>query len=174
MARMSGYFGLGVQGLSKAHNLGAVLRTANAFGASFVFTIGSDPKRLHLGQTDTSRTWKSVPYFPFADEEDFRLPSGCQLVGVELTDDSIELPTFRHPKQCAYVLGPERGSLSPELQEACDHIVKIPTKFCINVSLAAALTLYDRTLCLGGYPDRPLMPGGPKLTDPKEWPARLR
>jgi len=36
---MRGYFGVGVEGISKSYNLGAVLRTSNAFGASFAFTI---------------------------------------------------------------------------------------------------------------------------------------
>jgi len=35
--------------------------------------------------------------------------------------------------------------------------------------LAAALTLYDRTLCLGGYPERPLTPGGPDLEALEDW-----
>ena len=39
----------------------------------------------------------------------------CKLVGVELIDDAIELPSFHHPKQAAYVLGPEMGSLSKEM-----------------------------------------------------------
>jgi len=29
---MRGYFGVGVEGISKSYNLGAVLRTSNAFG----------------------------------------------------------------------------------------------------------------------------------------------
>ena len=36
---MRGYFGIGVEGISKQMNVGAIMRTANAFGASFVFTI---------------------------------------------------------------------------------------------------------------------------------------
>ncbi|HFB54922.1 MAG TPA: TrmH family RNA methyltransferase, partial [Hellea balneolensis] len=102
-------------------------------------------------------------------ERDLRLPENCPLVGVELCPRAVELPSFRHPKQCAYILGPEHGSLSPSMQNLCRHIVKIPTKFCINVSLAAALTLYDRSLCLGGYPKRPLMPGGPDLAEMQKW-----
>ena len=93
-------------------------------------------------------------------------------MGVELTEDAIDLPSFRHPTNCAYILGPEKGSLSDELQSRCDHLVKIPTKFCINVSLAAALALYDRTIMMGGYPDRPVKVGGPD----KSWkrPKRTR
>jgi len=83
------------------------------------------------------------------------------MVGVELTDKSIELPSFRHPTNCVYVLGPEKGNLSDGMQARCDYLVKIPTKFCINVSLACALALYDRTIMMGGYPERPVKVGGP-------------
>jgi tRNA G18 (ribose-2'-O)-methylase SpoU len=39
-----GFFAIGVEGISKAVNLGNLLRSAHAFGASFVFTIGADDK----------------------------------------------------------------------------------------------------------------------------------
>lgn len=170
---MRGYFGIGVEGISKSANLGAVMRTAHAFGASFVYTVDahdtvSDTKR-GVNQTDTSRSLSHLPFYEWDSLEDMHLPLGCPLVGIELCENSIELPSFRHPLACAYVLGPEQGSLSPEMQALCTHIVKIPTKFCINVSLAAALALYDRTICLGGYPDRPMMPGGPNLQAVEDW-----
>ena len=169
---MRGYFGVGVEGISKSYNLGAVLRTANAFGASFAFTIGATNKALEIRRTDTSRSDLHMPFYEWESAEELILPRGCQLVGVELTEDSIDLPSFRHPTNCAYILGPEKGSLSDELQSRCDHIVRIPTKFCINVSLAAALALYDRTIMMGGYPDRPVTVGGPD----KSWtrPKRTR
>lgn len=168
---MRGYFGIGVQGISKAGNLGAVMRTAHAFGASFVYTVDAHHKALKVDATDTSRTLKHLPHYQWDSVEDMRLPDGCTLVGVELCDRSVDMPSFRHPLAASYVLGPEQGSLSPEMQDLCTYIVKIPTKFCINVSLAAALTLYDRTLCLGGYPERPLEPGGPNLAALDEWRA---
>jgi tRNA G18 (ribose-2'-O)-methylase SpoU len=80
---------------------------------------------------------------------------------VELTDDAVELPRFRHPSAAAYVFGRERGDLSPQLMARCAHIVRIPTKFCLNVGLAGAIVMYDRLISLGGYPARPIMPGGP-------------
>jgi len=103
-----------------------------------------------------------VPWYLWATVEDMRLPKGCELVGVELTDDAVDLPSFRHPLRAAYVMGGERKDLSPEMQARCSHIVKIPTRFCINVSLAGALVMYDRTLSIGGYPARPVKAGGPK------------
>lgn len=172
---MRGYFAVGMERISKAHNLGAILRTAHAFGASFAFTIDATHKALDVRQTDTSGSFSHLPFYDWKGLDDLILPKGCQMVGIELTDASIELPSFRHPLNCAYMLGPEKGSLSPELQARCSHIVKIPTKFCLNVSLAAALTIYDRTLSMGGYPDRPVRPGGPDLESVKNWkPPRIR
>ncbi|RIJ18422.1 TrmH family RNA methyltransferase [Henriciella mobilis] len=159
---MRGYFAIGAEGISKPMNLGALMRTANAFGASFVFSVGAEPKLKVAYKADTSKTFESVPYYQWDAISDMALPKGCQLVGIELTDDAVELPEFRHPKAAAYVLGRERGDLSPEMLARCDHVVKIPTKFCINVSLAGALVMYDRVLSMGSFRDRPVMPGGPK------------
>lgn len=159
MAR--GYFGIGAEEISKAMNLGALMRTANAFGASFFFTINAHAKTKDVRNSDTSRSEGAMPYYPFETLDEMLLPKGCALVGVELTDDAVELPRFKHPQAAAYVLGRERGSLSPELTAKCAHVVKIPTKFCINVGLAGALVMYDRVLSLGGYPARPMRPGGP-------------
>ena len=111
-------------------------------------------------QADTSKTAGQVPYYQWDNVDEMQLPRGCQMVGIELTDDAVMLPTFRHPPQAAYMLGPEKGDLSPDILARCDHVVKIPTKFCINVSLAGALVMYDRHLSMGGYAPRPIMPGG--------------
>lgn len=166
---MRGYFGVGAEGISKPMNLGAILRTAHAFGGSFAFSINAHHKAHRIFHADTSKSFTHVPYYNWETLDDMVLPAKCQLVGIELTDDAVDLPSFRHPACAAYVFGPERGSLSEPLQARCHHIVKIPTKFCVNVSVACAVTLYDRTVSMGGYPDRPLMPGGPELGDPDSW-----
>jgi len=158
---MRGYFGVGVEGISKPMNLGAILRTANAFGASFAFTINAHYKVRDVYRSDTSRTMQHLPYYAWDGLSDMVLPSRCQLIGVELTDDAVELPSFRHPTAAAYVLGRERGSLTDEMVARCDHVVKIPTKFCVNVGVAAAIVLYDRVITLGQFPARPVRPGGP-------------
>ncbi len=59
--------------------------------------------------------------------------------------------------------GASAARFRPELIARCKHVVKIPTRFCVNVGLAGAIIMYDRLLAHGGYPARPIMPGGPKL-----------
>ncbi|MFN7055791.1 RNA methyltransferase [Hyphomonas sp.] len=158
---MRGYFGIGAERISKPMNLGALMRTAHAFGAGFVFSVDAERRLKEAHIADTSKADGQIPYYQWDRLEDMVLPRGCQLVGVELTEDAVELPVFRHPPQAAYILGPEKGSLSPEALARCAHVVKIPTRFCINVSLAGALVMYDRHLSMGGYGPKPIMPGGP-------------
>jgi tRNA G18 (ribose-2'-O)-methylase SpoU len=156
---MRGYFGIGVEGISKPMNLGSLWRTAHAFGASFVFTIGANYTQREGERADTSKTSDQVPLYEFANLAAFRLPKGCTLVGIEILDGAIELPSFPHPRQAAYVLGPERGRLSPELAARCAHLVKIPTRFSVNLALAGAIAMYDRTLSQGRFAERPLVSG---------------
>ncbi|HTE79144.1 MAG TPA: RNA methyltransferase, partial [Reyranella sp.] len=138
---MKGYFGIGVEGVSKAMNVGTLFRTAHAFDAAFVFTVRAHYDSRKGGQADTSDTPRSVPTYHFAGLEDFRLPLGCRLVGVEIVDDAIDLPSFRHPRQAAYILGSEREGLSADLQSRCDFVVKIPTRFSVNLGVAGALIM---------------------------------
>lgn len=157
-----GYFAVGVEGISKSFNLGNLMRTAHAFGASFFFTINDSINMQEVTQTDTSDSSIHMPFYRYPSVVDLTLPKDCTLVGVELLENSVDLPSFRHPLRAAYVLGPEMGSLSPELVKRCAHIVKIPAKFCVNVGIAGAITMYDRMVSLGRYAERPVRVGGPQ------------
>jgi tRNA G18 (ribose-2'-O)-methylase SpoU len=150
-----GFFAIGVEGISKAVNLGNLLRSAHAFGASFVFTIGADEKALHL-HADTSKASSHVPLYHCRSLAELKLPKGCSLVGVELLDEAHDLPSFPHPLRAAYVLGPERGALSPELTARCQHLVRIPAAFSLNVATAGAIVMYDRLRSLGRFGSRPV------------------
>ncbi|HEX7198052.1 MAG TPA: TrmH family RNA methyltransferase, partial [Dongiaceae bacterium] len=109
---MRGYFGVGVEGISKPMNLGSLLRSAHAFGASFAFTIAAAFDARAAASADTSAAVASLPLHEYPDLAGFELPHGCRLVGIELIEDAVELPSFTHPPQAAYVLGAERASLS--------------------------------------------------------------
>lgn len=161
---MRGYFGIGVEEISKGGNVGNLMRSAHSFGASFFFTIQPSVDVRAIRSSDTSGAFDHLPYYQYDSVADLSLPKDCRLVGIELTEDSIDLPSFKHPTRAAYVLGPEMGSLSPALQERCDFIVKIPMKFCVNVGIAGAITMYDRMISLGRFAERPVKAGGP--TDP--------
>jgi len=155
-ARSRGYFGIGVEGVSKSANLGALLRTAHAFDAAFCFVVGAGFDARAGRLADTADTPEHVPLWRFADLDQLRLPQNCALVGVELLDDATDLPSFRHPRNAAYVLGPERSGLSPAMLRRCRHVVRIPTRFALNLAVVGALVLYDRLLQHGRFAERPV------------------
>lgn len=159
-ARTRGYFGIGVEGVSKSANVGALLRTAHAFGAAFCFTVGAGFDSRAGRSADTSDAAGQVPFWPWESLDAMQLPKRCVLVGVELLDDAADLPSFRHPLNAAYILGPERSGLSPAMLARCAHVVRIPTRFSLNLAVAGALVLYDRLLQHGRFADRPVASGG--------------
>ena len=154
---MRGYFGIGIARCHKAGHIGNLIRTAHGFGASFAFLIRhrltNDSYHFDTAKSDTG-----LPVFEYEDFADFKPPKRCKLVGIEITDDAVDLPSFRHPEQAAYILGGERYSLSDELIDACDHVIKIPTRFSLNVATAGAIVLYDRLRTLGRFPERGVTP----------------
>ncbi len=162
---MRGYFAIGAERISKPMNLGNLMRSAHAFGAKFFFTIAAHP-RAFQAKSDTSKAAFHLPVYNWASASEIVLPLRCKLVGIELLDSATDLPAFRHPLHAAYVLGPELGVLSDGLLARCDHVIKIPTAFCINVGMAGAIVMYDRMRSLGSFPDRmeapaSLLPGNP-------------
>lgn len=150
---MRGYFAIGAERISKPMNMGNLLRSAHAFGAKFFFTIGAHPKAFEA-RSDTSKASFHLPVYNWTAPSEMVLPLKCKLVGIELIEGAIDLPSFRHPLHAAYVLGPELGMLSDELLSRCDHVIKIPSAFCINVAMAGAIVMYDRVRSLGTFPDR--------------------
>ncbi len=155
---MRGYFAIGAEGISKPMNLGNLIRSAHAFGASFFFTIAPVFAAREVRHSDTSDAAKHLPLYTYDSVDELALPRGCVLIGVELSDEAVELPSFHHPSAAAYVFGPERGELSPELQARCQRLVKIPTKFSLNVGIAGAIVMYDRLISRGRFADRPINP----------------
>jgi tRNA C32,U32 (ribose-2'-O)-methylase TrmJ len=78
--------------------------------------------------------------------------------------------------QAAYLLGPERGVLSPEVLARCHHLVRIPTAFSLDLATAGAIVVYDRLRCLGRFATRPIAegPGLEPRTENVQWGPRRR
>jgi tRNA G18 (ribose-2'-O)-methylase SpoU len=148
-------------------NLGNLIRSAHAFGASFFFTIAPVFAASEVRLSDTSDAAKHLPLYNYDSVGDLALPRGCALIGVEISDDAVELPSFHHPSAAAYLFGPERGDLSPEAQARCERLIKIPTKFSLNVGIAGAIVMYDRLISRGRFAERPVNPRAAPETLPE-------
>ena len=144
-----GFCAIGVMHSKTPQNVGTLWRSAHAFGAAFVFTVGA---RYERQCSDTTKAWRHVPLFTFADLDDLRahLPYSCPLIGVELDSRSRPLHKFSHPETACYLLGAEDHGLTADERAACHYLVEVPgPAYCLNVAVAGSIVLYDRASRLG-------------------------
>jgi len=140
-----GYFGIGIQHGKTPENLGVLWRSAQNFGASFIFTIGH---RYAKQACDTHDIVKAIPYFHYKTFEEFytHLPKGAMIIGIELDEKATELANFKHPRNCVYLLGAEDHGLTNEAIHRSHHLVKFNTPKSLNVAVAGSIIMYDRAV----------------------------
>jgi len=103
-----------------------------------------DPKiNVRKLSTDPGRAYRHVPVLE-VDDIFNAMPNDCTPVAVELTDSAINLVDFDHPERACYIFGPENGSVSTEIMDKCDQVVKIPTIMSLNLGMTVNIVMYDR------------------------------
>lgn len=140
---MRGYFGIGIYHPKTAENVGTLWRSAHAFGAGFIFTIG---RRYRRQASDTTNAMLHIPLFEYASLDEFETykPLGCQTVCVELAEAADDLRSINHPPRAAYLLGAEDYGL-PEGYMRDKQVLYVPgARWCLNVAVAGSIVLYDR------------------------------
>lgn len=143
----AGYAAVGLSGPKDAANVGAVLRAAGCYGVVQV-NIENPRHGCLKAATNTPKSHQFIPTFATGDVLDPR-PVGCDVVAVEILDDAVPLPEFRHPARALYVFGPEDGSLASRITDRAQHVVFIPTTLCMNLAATVNVVLYDRLVKRG-------------------------
>lgn len=137
------FFGIGIMQAKRSYNIGTLWRSAEILGASFIYTIGARYKKQ---TSDVLKTWRSIPLFHYEDFDDFykHLPYNTQLVGVELSEKSVMLPEFVHPRRAVYLLGAEDNGIPPYALEKCRGIIQLHGDRSMNVAVAGSIVMHDR------------------------------
>lgn len=124
-------------------NVGMVMRAAGCYAASNVFYTGERFDRARKFFTDTKNAHEKIP-LAHTDDLLTSVPVGAKIVAVELVEGATPLIHFEHPACAYYIFGPEDGSLTQTILDACDHVVYIPTVGCMNLAATVNVVLYDR------------------------------
>lgn len=149
--------------LRSAHNIGSLLRTADAMSVEKVFLTGytpfpkkdNDPRLPHLA----NKTHKAIAKTALGAEEsvdwqstkdvksiiDSLKDDGYEVLALEQTKKSENLNDYQPSQKVAIVLGREVEGLEPEVIEQCNKAIEIPMlgkKESLNVVQAAAMALY--------------------------------
>jgi len=131
------------------HNVGAVLRSASAFGAlAVVHTVHGAPPVTGALAKAASGALETVPLvrvINLARTLDRLKDAGFWICGLDETA-SQTLAALDLGERVTLVLGSEGGGMRRLVRERCDHLARLPTRSrqsTINVSNAAAVALYE-------------------------------
>lgn len=134
------------------HNVGSVLRTADAFRLEAVWMCGitavppsPEIHKTALGAED-SVAWRYFENTLQAVEELKR--KGYTVLAVEQVKDSLKLGEFSFERghHYALVMGNEVKGVQQEVVDACDQALEIPqygTKHSMNVSVTAGIVMWE-------------------------------
>lgn len=136
------------------HNVGAILRSAEVFGALAVIAPARNaaPETGALAKT-ASGALERQPYLRvrnLADAMERLKKMGYTMIGLagEAEDELATVLTGLKERPIALVLGAEGPGLREKTRDTCDHLVKIDASGAfgsLNVSNAAAVSLYAAT-----------------------------
>lgn len=141
-------FILALDGIEDPHNLGALLRTAEAAGVHGVVL----PKRRSAGLTPAvARTSAgAVEYVPVARVSNLVQAlkmfqeQGCWVTGAEADGRDIYRTDLTGPR--VIVIGGEGKGLSRLIRETCDEIVSLPMRgkiSSLNAGVAGSIFIYE-------------------------------
>ena len=140
-----------LENIRSAHNVGSLIRTADAIRAQRVILGGVTAPASHrgvhksaLGAQDVV-PWEHVQD-PLALVDEARA-KGTTVIGLEITDSPTDLDTLsKEIFPIMLVVGNEVDGISDELLSRCHHAIEIPQygmKQSLNVSVAGGIALYD-------------------------------
>ena len=141
---------IGLDGITDPHNLGAVVRSAAAFGADGVVI----PERRNAAMTGSA--WKAsagaAARMPISQVtnlvrsiEDAK-KAGCFVVGLDAQGDTTLAKMNLATESIFIIVGSEGKGLSRLVREKCDLVVSIPMQSSVeslNASVATAIVMYQ-------------------------------
>lgn len=138
-----------LDGLEDPHNLGAILRSADATGCDGIII----PKNRSVEVNDTvvkvsTGAYEHVDVVKVTNLNqtiDKLKEHGYWITGLELTG-TMDYKDADYSGKCCLVVGSEGKGISPLVQKNCDLLVKIPMYGkvnSLNASVSAGLILYE-------------------------------
>ncbi|MBI4034499.1 TrmH family RNA methyltransferase [Candidatus Saccharibacteria bacterium] len=155
-----------VVNVRSAHNVGSLLRTADALAVEQVLLVGYTPypkvkndQRLpHIAErinrqvvktalgAEKTVDWWHLNLASLPERLAELKTQGFQAVALEQTPTAQDLGRFKAAKRVCLLVGSEIGGLDPPVLAICDSVVQIPMlgrKDSLNVAVAAGIALYQ-------------------------------
>ena len=137
-------FHVAIENFGHDHNIGTVVRTANAFNAREVIIVGN--RRWNRRGAMVTDRYLHVEHHPDVPDLAAALAAaGVVPVGVDNLPGAVALETAELPRDVCLVFGSEGPGLTAEMVAICDGLVAISqygSTRSINAGAAAAIAMY--------------------------------
>ncbi|MGW4482401.1 TrmH family RNA methyltransferase [Amycolatopsis sp. NPDC004368] len=137
-------FHVAIENWQHDHNIGTVVRTANAFAAAEVHIVGRR-RWNRRGAMVTDRYQHLRHHEDVAGLVSFAAGAGLAVVAVDNTPGSVPVEVASLPRECVLLFGQEGPGLSAEAQEAASMVVSIAqfgSTRSINAGVAAGIVMH--------------------------------
>jgi TrmH family RNA methyltransferase len=137
-----------LEGIRDPGNLGTILRTGDSTGVAGVVLIGEscDPFSVEAVRASMGSLFAmKIARASFAELLAYKKKRGAEMMGLSLKG-SFDAGMQRAPARAIVLMGNEQSGLPPEMEAACDQLVKLPMKGradSLNLATATAVILYD-------------------------------
>ncbi|WP_432848839.1 TrmH family RNA methyltransferase [Amycolatopsis sp. CA-161197] len=137
-------FHVAIENFQHDHNIGTVVRTANAFAAAEVHIVGRR-RWNRRGAMVTDRYQHLRHHEDVAGLVSFAASAGLAVVAVDNTPGSVPVEVASLPRECVLLFGQEGPGLSEEAQAAASMVVSIAqfgSTRSINAGVAAGIVMH--------------------------------
>lgn len=138
-------FHVAIENWTRDPNIGAVVRSANAFGAAGVHIVGRR-RWNRRGAMMTERYQHVRHHDALAELAQWARAAGLPLLGIDNLPGSEAIDRADLPRACVLLLGQEGPGLSEEARALVSSVLSIPqfgSTRSINASAAAAVAMYE-------------------------------
>jgi tRNA G18 (ribose-2'-O)-methylase SpoU len=137
-------FHVAIENFGHDHNIGTVVRTANAFAAKTVHIVGR--RRWNRRGAMVTDRYQHIDHHPTIDDLlSFATKENLAVVAVDNTPGSVRVETAQLPRQCLLLFGQEGPGLTDAAREAATLLVSIAqfgSTRSINAGVAAGILMH--------------------------------
>ncbi|PRX47517.1 tRNA G18 (ribose-2'-O)-methylase SpoU [Prauserella shujinwangii] len=137
-------FHVAIENFQHDHNIGTVVRTANAFAAAAVHIVGKR-RWNRRGAMVTDRYQHLHHHATVAGLAEFAGERGLTVVAVDNMPGAEPVETAELPRECVLLFGQEGPGLSGEAKDVAERVVSIAqfgTTRSINAGVAAGIVMH--------------------------------
>jgi tRNA G18 (ribose-2'-O)-methylase SpoU len=138
-------FHVAIENFTHDHNIGTVVRTANAFLAQTVHIVGR--KRWNKRGAMVTDRYQHVEHHPeVADLLAYAKAHDLAVVAVDNTEGSTRIEQTTLPRNCLFIFGSEGPGITDEASQAADlhvSIAQFGSTRSMNAGVAAGIVMHS-------------------------------